>query len=788
MSDESEVSQGIGQPVRRKEDLRLITGNGQYAADQFPPGLAHAMILRSPHAHARIRSIDTAAALAAPGVLGVFTGADLVADKLNPIPHNPSWQAPPDVVPRLPPGFKVFAAPHPAMPVEEIRFVGEPVAMVIAESLDAAKDAAELVVVDYESLPAVAMAKDALEPNAPLVWTSCAENLVLDGEVGDKQATDAAFELAAYVVRLDTWIQRVSGSPMEPRAAIGDYDAKTERYSIWVGSGRGVVRVRQTLAGLLGVPLESCRALCRDMGGNFGTRNGFASEYGLLPWAARRIGRPVKWVGERQECFLSDYQGRDLTVEAELALDAEGNFLALRGTNVSNIGAYTAHFTPLRKGLGIMSGVYRIPAVHFRGCAVLTTTPPTIPYRSAGRPEAIYVIERLIDLAANEHGFDRIELRRRNLIPPDAMPYTNGVGITYDNGEYERGMDKALALGDWNGFAARRTESRKRGLLRGIGIANYIENAGGVPRERAEVTVSPLGRVELVVGTMNSGQGHETSFAQLLNEWLGVPFESVDFVAHDTDRVVVGGGSHSGRSMRIASLAIGEASDKIIEKGKAITEHMFEVSANDIEFAKGIFSVKGTNHRVGIFDVAKAAATREDLPAELCGKLSAIGDHTVSVGAFPSGTHVCEVEVDPDTGAVHIVRWSAVDDVGRAVNPLILDGQTHGAVTQGIGQALFEICNYDRASAQLLSGSFMDYAMPRANDVPSFDCELMEVPATSHRYGIRPGGEGGTTPALGAVVNAIVHALSELGVRHIEMPATPQRVWRAIQAARSLSS
>jgi aerobic carbon-monoxide dehydrogenase large subunit len=608
--------------------------------------------------------------------------------------------------------------------------------------------------------------------------------LCVDVEVGDKATTDAAFARAAHVARIETWIQRVTGSPMEPRTAIGDYDAPTGRYTIYAGSGGGVVRIKQTLAAALGVPEESCRAVCGDMGGNFGTRNNFYAEWALLPWAAKRVGRPVKWGGDRQETFLSDYQGRDLTVSAELALDTDGNFIGLRGTNLSNVGAYTAHFTPLRKGLGIMSGVYRIPAVHFRGCAALTNTVPTIPYRSAGRPEAIYVIERLVDIAAQELSIDRVALRRRNLVPPDAFPFTNGVGITYDNGEYKNGMDAALRLADWSGFPARRAESRARGMLRGIGLANYVEGAGGFPRERAEVTIGTHERVELVLGTMNSGQGHETSFAQLLTEWLGVPFDSVDYVAHDTDRVVAGGGSHSGRSMRLASLVIGKASDMIIDKGKKIAAHLFEASLVDVEFAAGIFSIKGTDRRLGIFDVAKAAATRNDLPSELQGKLDAIADEVTPVGAYPSGTHVCEVEVDPDTGVVRIVRWSGVDDVGLAINPMILHGQTHGAAAQGIGQALLENCHYDRESAQVLSASYMDYAMPRADTLPSFDCELIEVPAISHRYGIRPGGEGGTTPALGAVINAVVDALSEFGVKHVEMPATPERVWRAIQAAR----
>jgi len=778
------VEFGIGQPVRRKEDLRLLTGRGQYVPDISLPNMVFAAMVRSPHAHALVRAIDSSAARSVPGVIAIFTGADFDADGRNPIPHAAAITGAPDVTIRVRPGGTVFTVSLATLATARARYVGEPVAMVIAESHDAAKDGAERVVVDYEPLPAVARTSDAIAPGAPLVWDECAANMSVDGDVGDAAATETAFKRAKHVVKLDTWIQRVTGAPMEPRTAIGTYDPATKRYTIYAGSGGGVVREKQTLAKVLGVPEESCRAVCGDMGGNFGTRNTFFPEYGLLPWAAQKVGRPVKWSGDRTECFVSDYQGRDLTVTAELALDGEGNFLGLRGTNMSNVGAYTAHFTPLRKGLGIMSGVYRIPAVHFRGCAVLTNTIPTTPYRSAGRPEAIYVIERLVDMAAEQCGFDRVALRRRNLVPVDAFPYTNGVGITYDNGEYERGMDTALALADWQGFAARKAESRARGMLRGIGFANYIEGAGGAPRERAEVTIEPRGRVELVLGTMNSGQGHETSFAQLLTEWLGVPFESVDFVAHDTDRVSAGGGSHSGRSMRIASLAIGIASDEIVDKGRKIAAHMLEVHPVDVEFTRGTFSVKGTDRRVGIFDVAKAATTRKDLPQELQGKLDGIGDHTVSVGAFPSGTHVCEVEIDPDTGHVELKRWSGVDDVGLAVNPLILHGQTHGAAAQGIGQALIEQAYYDPKSGQMLTASFMDYAMPRADFLPSFDCKLIEVPATSHRYGVRPGGEGGTTPALGAVINAVVDALREYGIKHIEMPATSERVWQAIHAAR----
>ncbi len=785
MSSAAVETGGIGDAVLRKEDLRFVRGRGLYGSDRFPDNLAHAAFLRSPHAHARIRAIDTRAAKAAPGVLGVWTGADLVAAGCKPIPHNPNWEGIPDVTLKLRAG--VFLTEHEAMPSKIVHFVGEPVVMVVAETQSQARDAAELVEVDYEALPAVVHAADAIAPDAPKVWDACQTNISIDAEVGDKAATDAAFAKAAHVTRLHTWIQRVTGSPMEPRVTIGEYDPATDVFSVHAGTGSGVVRERAQLAGMLDHPYEKTRAWCGDMGGNFGTRNTFFPEYGLAPWAAKQLGRPVKWVGERQECFLTDYQGRDLTVDAELALDRDGHFLAVRGVNLSNLGAYTAHFTPLRKGLGIMQGVYKIPAVHFRGCGVLTNTVPTTPYRSAGRPEAIYVIERLIDLAADEHGFDPIELRRRNFIPPEAMPYTNAVGISYDNGEYERGMDAALKLADWNGFGKRREEAKKRGKLRGLGVANYIEGAGGAPRERAEITIQPEGRTELVLGTMNSGQGHETSFAQLLNGWLGVPYETVDYVAHDTKRVSAGGGSHSGRSMRIASLAMGEASDRIIEKGKDIAAHLLEVSGGDIEFSAGTFRVKGTDRKVGIFDVAKAAATRADLPENLRGKLEGTGDYTVKVGAFPSGTHVCEVEVDPDTGEVRIVGWFGVDDVGLAVNPMILHGQTHGAVAQGAGQALLEHTQFD-ASGQMLSATFMDYAMPRAGDMPSYTTELLEIPATSHRYGIRPGGEGGTTPSLGAVVNAVVDALAELGVRHVEMPVTPPRVWRAIEAAKAKRS
>ena len=774
---------GIGRPVRRKEDLRLLTGRGRYVDDVALAGLAHVVFVRSPQAHARIVAIDTGAALTAPGVIAVLTGADYLAEELGPICHNPGLSRVPDVTPRVR-EVGPIATPHYPMPADRVRFVGEPVALVVASSIAAAKDAAELVSVSYDPLPVLAHAADAIAPGASELWDVAPGNLCLNVEVGDEAATAAAFACGAHVVRLDTWIQRVTGVPMEPRTNIAEYDAASGCYTLHTGTGRGVAGLRDDLAQLLGLPSERVRVVCGDMGGNFGTRNFFYPEYALLPWAARRAERPVKWTCERSEDFLSDYQGRDLTVTAELALDAAGKFLGVRASNLSNLGAHVASFVSLQKGMGLMSGVYDIPAAYVRGRGAVTNTVSTTPYRSAGRPEVMFVIERLIDLAADRLGLDPVALRRINLVPAAAQPYTNPLGLTFDSGDYAGAMDMALALADWAGFPARREESRRRGRRRGIGIANYVEITTGAPRERAEVTVSPTGRVELVMGTMSSGQGHETSFAQLVAEWLGVPFEAIDYVAHDTARVIAGGGSHSGRSMKIAVSVIGRATDDIIAKGREIAAHVLEASVADIEFAAGRFRVAGTDREIGIFEVAGAASS-SDLPPALQGPLAAISDQTLPVASFPYGTQICEVEVDPETGTVEIVRYAAVDDVGRAVNPLILHGQTHGGIAQGVGQALLEDCHYDPATGQLLAASFMDYAMPRADVLPALATALSEVPSPTNRLGVRSGGEGGTTPALAVVINAIVDALSEFGVEHIEMPATPERVWRAIRTARA---
>ena len=784
MTVSGKVANGIGQPVRRKEDFRLLTGRGSFGDDLVLPGLSHAVFIRSPYAHAWIVAVDKRAALAAPGVLAVLTGADYSAAGLGPIPHNPGLSAPPDVQARPRRGPPI-ATRHYPLPADKVRFVGEPVALVVAETIAAAKDAAELLEINYEPMPAVVRAMDAVAPDAPILWDEVPDNVCIDIEVGDASATAAAFAGAAHVVRLETWAQRVTGVPMEPRTNVAEYDVASGRYTIHTGSGRGVAKVRIDLAQIVCVPTEQVRCVCGDMGGNFGTRNLFYPEYALLAWAARLVGRPVKWTCERSESFLSDWQGRDLTVEAELALDEQGNFLAVRGSNLSNLGGHAVAFGPLQKGLGLMSSVYRIPVGYFRGRGAVTNTVSTTPYRSSGRPEAIFVVERLVDLAADRLGLDPAALRRQNLIPPAAQPYANPLGITYDSGDYPAAMNTALDLADWAGFPARRAQAQRRGKLRGIGVANYVEVTSGAPRERTEITVLPEGKVELVIGTMASGQGHETSFAQLVTEWLGVPFDSITYVAHDTDRVSAGGGSHSGRSMKLAATIIGQATDDIIDTGRKIASFLFEAGEADISFEDGRFRIAGTDRELGIFEVAAAAATSSDLPQALQGPLAAVSDQTLPIASFPYGTQICEVEIDAETGAVEIVGYSAVDDVGRAVNPMILHGQTHGGIAQGVGQALLEHSHYDRETGQLLAASFMDYAMPRADTFPTIKTALSEVPSPTNRLGARSGGEGGTTPALAAVINAIVDALAELGVRHIEMPATPERVWRAIRAARA---
>ena len=770
---------GIGQPVLRKEDHRLITGRGRYTLDKDLPGQAHAVIVRSPHAHARLVSVDAAPARAAPGVVAVLTGADMAPDGVGTLPCYSAIPGLVDLPLNNSDGSDKRTTPLPLLATEKVRFVGDPVVAVIAETAAAAADAAELVGVIYEPLDSVTATPRALDVDAPLVWDDTPDNKCVDAGFGDEAATQAAFAGADHVARLNTWVQRVTGVMMETRSALCDYDAAAERFTLYCGCDNSV-RVKRDIAKVFGVAEDRVRVVAEDVGGNFGTRNWTYPEYGIACWASRKIGRPVKWAAQRSEAFLSDYQGRDLAVDAALALNRHGDIVGLRGSLLSNLGAFTVSFVPLNKTSELLTGVYDIPVAHLRSRGTLSNTSPTAPYRSAGRPEAMFIIERLIDTAAREFGFDPVELRRRNLIGEAAMPYRTALGLTYDSGAYERAMDKALELGDWAGFPTRREEARARGRLRGIGLANYIEITSGFPLERAEIDVKPDGSVDVVIGTTSSGQGHETSFAQCIVEWLGVPFESVRMITGDTDIVKEGGGSHSARSMRMAGIVMGAASDTIIEKGMRIAGHLLEAAETDLVFSKGMFRIEGTDRAVGIFEVAAAARERTDLPEDLRGPFGAEHQELMQAPGFPYGAQVCEVEIDPDTGTLEVIAYTAVDDVGRAVNPLILHGQTHGGIAQGAGQALMEHAFYDSETGQMLAASLMDYALPRADNFPSFVTDIMEVPSPTNKLGVRGGGEGGATPALGVVINAIVDALAEFGVDHLEMPATPECIWRAI--------
>jgi aerobic carbon-monoxide dehydrogenase large subunit len=773
------TSARIGQPVPRKEDLRFVTGKGCYADDFNSENQAYAIMVRSPHAHANILSIDCREALAVPGVLAVLTGADFIADGLNPVPNKTFSMHPAEIPLVNVDGTPAFNVPDYPLPADKARFVGEPLVMVVAESVAAAKDGADLVAIDYEPLPCVTFTVDAANLDAPRVRDENASNVCIDALIGDAELTEVAFRKAAHVAKVKTWIPRVTGSPMEPRAALGEYHPENNHYTVYTCSG-STLRLRRDLSIVLNVPEPDVRLVIRDVGGNFGTRGAIFAEQPLVAWAAKRIGRPVKWTSERSELLLSDYQGRDLAVEAELALDKDGNFLAMRGSNVGNLGSHTGNFSMVQKGVEIMSSIYRMPSARFRARAVLSHTAPTRPYRSSGRPEVIYVMERLIDVAAKQAGFDRAEIRLRNLVSQTELPYKNPFGLVYDSGDYIGVMRKTLKLADWDGFPARKAEARARGKYRGIGLANYVDTATGIPREKAKITVYPDGSTDLIIGTISNGQGHETSFAQLVHEWLGVPFDKVRLITGDTNIVDVGGGAHSGRGMRLGSIVIWEAVNRIIEKGKQIAGLLLQKNPAAIKFADGNFFVDG-GQVMTLTDVAAAMNSRSDLPEDFRGLLIGECDQTVMEAGFPYGCHACEVEIDIELGIVEIVRHTAIDDVGRAVNPLIIHGQTHGGIAQGVGQALLEHCYYDASSGQMLAGSFMDYAMPRADVLPFYTTDISEVPSTTHPLGIRPAGEGGTTPALGVVINAIVDALSEFGVTHMEMPATPERIWRAIR-------
>jgi len=776
----------IGQPVLRKEDERLVRGEGRYSDDFDLPDQAYAAVVRSVYPHARIRDIDGATATSMPGVLAVFTGRDCREDGLGPVPHDPVPSKRADLPLTAPAGGDIVTDSHELLSVEKVRYVGEPVAMVVATSRMEAADAAEAVLVDYEPLAWVTDSLKAASADAPAVWDNVPGNVCVDTTFGDEVATEAAFESAAHVIGMDFNIGRITGVPLEPRSALASFDAGTGRYTLRAGSNGAVRHKRQITAALREDP-EKLRILCFDVGGNFGTKNRVYSEFGLTLWAARKLGRPIKFTASRAESFLSDYQARDLKTNVQLALSSDGQFLGYRASNLSNVGAWIVSLSPLGKGIALVTGNYTIPAATARARAVFTNTAPTTAYRSSGRPEVCHGLERLIDTAAHEFGFDPIELRRKNLIPAEAMPYTNPLGVTYDSGEYEKNMDIALDLVDWSGFPGRETEARARGKRLGRGFANYVESSVGAPGERTDITVRAEGIVEVVIGTQPTGQGQETSFAQVAADFLGVSVDAVRIVIGDTDIVKAGGGSNSGRSMRQAGTVIYLGCEDLIVRAKRIAAVLFEVGATEVEFSDGVFSVPRLERSADWFELAQASSNL-DMPEDLADGLTMTRENVMDAAVFPNGCAACEVEVDPETGFVEIKRYAAVDDVGRVINPLIVDGQTHGSIAQGLGQALWEQCIIDPESGQPICGSLMDYTLPRADELPMFATALNEVLSPTNPLGIKSGGEGPTTPALAVVINAVVNALRDFGVRDIEMPATPYRVWSAIRDAQGLGA
>jgi len=772
----------IGQPLRRKEDHRLLTGNGRFSDDHSLPDQCWAVMVRCPYAHAVIKGVDKSKAISMPGVLGVFTGVDCEADGLGPIQHSPFPSTQFDMKLHGP-GCKVgddsFAGINTVLPTDKGRYVGEGVAMVVAETKEQAAEAAEVVEINYEILPPVTQTRAAAAGDAPNLYDEIPDNVFVETFFGDEAATKEAFAKADHVIKMSFDIPRVTGVPMEPRSALGVYDPNGEKYTVYAGSG-GTVRQKREIASILGVENNQVRVYALDVGGNFGTRNRLFVEFPLVAWASRKVGRPVKLTVDRSEAFVSDYQGRDLIVDMELALDKDGTFQALRSSNISNVGAKCVSLSPLSKGSGIITGSYRIPLAHLRSRATFSNTPPTNAYRSSGRPEIIYCIECMVEKTARTLGFDPIELRRKNLITAEEMPYRNAVGMHYDSGEYEKSLDMVMGLNDWDEFEARKAEARSRGKILGRGVAHYVESSIGTPVEQAELHVRvEKGQLDLVIGTQPSGQGHETSFAQVASEFLGLPVEQVNVIVGDTDVVKVGGGSHSGRSMRMAGTVIIKASEAMIEKGRRIAELVFEASLEDIVFKDGVFAVTGTDRRLNLLELG-AEAAKIELPKDLTDGLSVIEDNEMHTPVFPNGCHICEIEIDIDTGAPQIVRYAAVDDVGRAINPLIVDGQTHGGIVQGVGQAMWEECVFD-GDGQPICGSFMDYGMPRADHFPNFDTALNEVPSPTNPLGVKAGGEGGTTPAPAVITNAVINALQDYDVEHIKMPLTPLKIWRVMQ-------
>jgi len=771
--NESTRRYGEAQAPGRTEDLHLLTGRGRFTSDINRPAQAYGVFVRAPHAHAEIVSVDSAAARAMPGVLGVFTEKDLQA-----FGAIPCMMAPPGRD-----GQEPIKPPRHPLARGRIRHVGEPVALVVAESEAAALDAAEQVAVDYRVLPAVTDVEAAIAQGAPLLWPEAPGNIALDYADGDADAVERAFAQATHVVRLKVVNNRLAVCTMEPRAAIAEFDEASGRYTLRTGS-QGVTAMRDVLAkAILRIPPDKLRVVSGDVGGGFGMKTQPYPEYPPLLHAARALGRPVKWTASRSESFLTDNQARDSVMDAALALDADYRFLALKVEALSNMGAYLS-----AAGLGIatrnmawcMAGVYDTPAIRLEVKCLFTNTAPIGPYRGAGRPEASYIIERIVDQAAAELDIDRIELRRRNLIGPAAMPYHTPVTQIYDSGAFEAILDAARAMADWDGFPARRDDARKRGRYRGIGLACFIEHAGARLGESARIRFGADGIVTVYSAAQSQGQGHFTSFAQVVAERLGIPFEQVRIVEGDSDVVPNGGQTTGSRSMAVCGGAMMAACDKAIETGKAIAAHLLEASVRDVTYGGGSFRIAGTDKSLSLQSVAAGAGTG-DWPAEVPRSLDTDLDYEADAPTYPNGCHICEVEIDPETGRVTLERYAGVDDVGRVINPLIVDGQMHGGVVQGVGQALGEHCVYEAASGQLLSGSFMDYTMPRADDMPSFDFEYHPVPCRTNPLGVKGAGESGTIGALPTVANAIMDALRQAGAEAFDMPATPTRIWSLLQ-------
>jgi len=773
--------QAIGMPVRREEDFRLLKGKGRYVDDVREANEAHGYVLRSPHAHARFAGFDVRRARAASGVLAVLTGEDLARRGLGTLM--------PAVRRRRRNGAPAFVCPQPLLAGGRVRYVGDPVAFIVAESVYQAKDAAELIDIDYELLPAVVGAEAALAPGAPALWDGNPGNEAFFHEVGDRSAVDSAFAKADHVVRHKTVINRVTANSMEPRGCLAEYDRDQDRYTIRC-TVQSVHGTRAALADrIFKLPHHQIRVVCDNMGGGFGMKGGCYPEYALSLWASEVIGRPVRWIAERSEGLMSDEQGRGSVIDTELALDRDGRFLALRTKWSAAIGAYYSTdrpTIPLSVGLGCLVNTYRIPAVHTQVTAVLTNTMTIAPYRGGGRPEPIYATETIIDKAAHRLGLTPAELRRRNTIPANAMPFMTALGQTYDCGDFPKNLEDCLILADYDRAAERRDAAKKRGKLIGIGVATTVAASGGRDYEHAEIRFDPSGGVVLMTGSMDHGQGHGTTFKQVLSEKLGIDADLIRYRYGDSDLVTMGIGTFGSRSAQLAGSAIVVAADRLIDKGRKIAAHMMEAAIPDVAFENGKFAISGTDRSVGIGEVAKQSFHSSQLPNDVeTGFTERANFGPADPATFPSGTHFAEVEIDEETGEVALTRYAAVDDVGRVLNPLLCEGQIHGGIVQGVGQALMEDLAYDPATGQLVSGSFQDYCMPRADQFSSFDVESNPTLTEKNPLGVKGVGEAGTIAAIPAVMNAVNDALARIGAPYVETPATSEKLWRALRAARA---